>query len=67
MTQIVQKSLGGISVPAEFLIAGSDKAYRFTVQAISSRPNEYSSSPMPDPAPEEYYSPWLDFDSQSGQ
>lgn len=66
-SQIVQKGLGGISVPAEFLIAGPDKAYRFTVQAISSRPNEYSASPMPDPAPEEYYSPWLDFDSQSGQ
>ncbi|MCM1187450.1 MAG: serine/threonine protein kinase [Lachnoclostridium sp.] len=50
---------GGIRIRAELLIPGENKQYRFTVQAYSSRPNEYNSSPMPDPAPEEYYSPWL--------
>lgn len=34
------------------------EAYRFTVQVYSSRPNEYKSSLMPDPAPEEYFSSW---------
>ena len=50
---------GGIYIAAEYLIPGPNKKYRFTVQVYSGRPNEYSSSPMPDPAPEEYYSPWL--------
>ncbi len=58
-SQIEEKGYGGISIPAEYLVPGPDKKYRFTVQVYSSRPNEYSSSPMPDPAPEEYYSPWL--------
>lgn len=57
--QIVEWGYGGIHIRAELLIPGENKQYRFTVQAYSSRPNEYSSSPMPDPAPEEYYSPWL--------
>ena len=49
----------GIYIEAGYLIPGPNKKYRFTVQVYSGRPNEYSSSPMPDPAPEEYYSPWL--------
>nr|WP_300912898.1 protein kinase [uncultured Acetatifactor sp.] len=49
----------GIYIEAGYLIPGPNKKYRFTVQVYSARPNEYSSSPMPDPAPEEYYSPWL--------
>ena len=47
----------GITVNGEFLTE-PDGAYRFTVQALTSRPNEYKSSPMPEPVPEEYYSPW---------
>ncbi len=50
---------GGIYIRTEFLEFGPDKSYRFTVQAFSSRPNEYSASPMPDPPTEEYFSPWL--------
>ena|GEM_PF-1174707 len=34
--------------------------YRFTVQALTSRANEYRSSLMPSPVPEESYSPWLE-------
>ena len=33
--------------------------YRFTVDVYSSRPNEYRSYILPDPVPEEYYSPWF--------
>jgi hypothetical protein len=33
---------------------------RFTVRAFTSRPNEFKSSVIPDPVPEEFYSPWLD-------
>ncbi|MCI8693032.1 MAG: serine/threonine protein kinase [Lachnospiraceae bacterium] len=61
MEQIRNKGYGGISIPAQFLVSGPDSAYRFTVQVYSSRPNEYSSSLMPDPVPEEYFSPWLPF------
>ncbi len=59
MSQIKKFGQGGIYIPTEFLKEGPGKAYRFTVQAYSSRPNVYGSSPMPDPVPEEYYSPWL--------
>lgn len=59
---ILKKGFGGILISDEFLNPGKDKAYRFTVQVYSSRPNEYQSSVMPDPIPEEYFSPWLDRD-----
>lgn len=36
----------------------ADDAYRFTVQAQTSRPNEFRSSYLPDPLTEEYFSPW---------
>ena len=49
---------GGMRIRREFL-SDVDGEYRFTVQAYTSRPNEYKSSPMPDPVPEEYFSPWL--------
>ena len=49
---------GGMRIRKEFL-SDEDGEYRFTVQAYTSRPNEYKSSPMPDPVPEEYFSPWL--------
>ena len=56
---ILEDGYGGIPIPAQFLKADPGSAYRFTVQVYSSRPNEYQSSPMPDPVPEEYYSPWF--------
>ena len=59
MTYIRESGYGGITIPAQFLISEPGSAYRFTVQVYSSRPNEYQASLMPDPAPEEYYSPWL--------
>lgn len=49
---------GGMRIRKEFL-SDEDGEYRFTVQAYTSRPNEYKSSLMPDPVPEEYFSPWL--------
>lgn len=61
MEQIRNRGYGGISIPAQFLVSEQGSAYRFTVQVYSSRPNEYSPSPMPDPVPEEYFSPWLPF------
>lgn len=56
---IVEHGYGGIPISVHFLLSEPGSKYRFTVQVYSSRPNQYSSSPMPDPAPEEYYSPWL--------
>lgn len=48
---------GGVWIsPGVF--AETDGAYRFTVRVETSRPNEYQSSPMPAPVPEEYFSPW---------
>ena len=55
---IVENGHGGIRIRSEFF-APEGEAYRFTVQAMTSRPNEYKSSPMPDPVPEEYFSPWM--------
>lgn len=40
------------------LFAEAEGAYRFTVQVQTSRPNEFRSSLMPEPVPEEYFSPW---------
>lgn len=48
---------GGIRIRKEFL-SDRNGSYRFTVQALTSRPNEFKSSPMPEPVPEEYFSPW---------
>lgn len=59
--EIVEHGRGGIPIAAQFLSSGPGSAYRFTVQVYSSRPNTYRSSPMPDPAPEEYFSPWLQY------
>lgn len=47
----------GIKIMSEYL-NDPDGAYRFTVQVFTSRPNEYRSSSLPDPIPDEYYSPW---------
>lgn len=56
--QIEESGLGGIIIRAEFMSSQPGSAYRFAVQAFSSRPNEYGSSVLPEPVPEEYYSPW---------
>lgn len=61
MNQILDYGYGGIFIRPQFLEYKPGSKYRFTVQVYSSRPNEYGSSPMPDPVPEEYYSPWLEF------
>ena len=55
---IVEQGFGGILVRPEFLTKAGG-AYRFTVQVLTSRVNQYKSSPMPDPIPEEYFSPWF--------
>lgn len=59
MTKGQIKSIGhsGIWLGQDFL-TGASEAYRFTVQAQTSNPNKYQSSLMPDPAQEEYFSPW---------
>lgn len=59
MTKEKIRSIGrnGIWLSPDFLTKESGP-YRFTVQAQTSRPNEYQSSPMPNPVPEEYFSPW---------
>lgn len=54
---IMSKGHDGIKIRKEFL-ADLDGAYRFTVEAYSSRPNEYRSYLMSDPVPEENFSPW---------
>lgn len=54
---IMEKGNKGIKIEGEFL-ADPDNQYRFTVQVFTSRPNEYHSSSIPDPIPEEYFSPW---------
>lgn len=64
MSQVRESGFGGIFIPSEFLVTGPGKAYRFTVQAYSSRPNEYSPSPMPNPVPEEYFGPWLRYEPE---
>lgn len=54
---IMERGYNGIQIRREFLTE-AEGAYRFTVQALTSRPNEYQSSLMPDPVTEEYFSPW---------
>ena len=55
---IAEKGHNGIKVKGEYL-SDLTGAYRFTVEVYTSRPNEYQSFLMPDPIPEEYYSPWF--------
>ena len=55
--EIASMGRPGIRIKSEF-INDKENAYRFTVQVYSSRPNEYSSVLLPDPVPEEYFSPW---------
>lgn len=54
---IVAKWGNGLRIRPEF-ISEEGNAYRFAVEVYSSRPNEYRSFILPDPIPEEYFSPW---------
>ncbi|MDE7247987.1 MAG: protein kinase, partial [Lachnospiraceae bacterium] len=54
---ILEVGNGGIRIRKEFL-SDRNGSYRFTVQALTSRPNDFKNSPMPEPVPEEYFSPW---------
>lgn len=54
---IMESGFDGIRIRSQFL-EQDDGVYRFTVQALTSRPNEYRSSYIPEPVPEEYFSPW---------
>lgn len=56
---VLERGQSGMQIRREY-ISGKNKSYRFTVHVLTSRPNEYASSPMPDPVPEEYYSPWYE-------
>jgi hypothetical protein len=56
---VMKLGRGGIWIAPSVLNEAGGR-FRFTVQCLTSRPNEYRSSPMPDPVPEEYYSPWLE-------
>ena len=57
---IVSTGNDGIRVNKEYL-ADLNNSYRFTVEAYTSRPNEYRSFLMPNPVPEEYFSPWYNW------
>lgn len=57
-SDIIATGYGGIWFDEKVFKGEGDNAYRFTVQAQTSRPNEFRSSLMPNPIPEEYYSPW---------
>lgn len=50
---------GGVWLNME-LLTEEDGPYRFTIQALTSRPNEYKSNPIPEAIAEESYSPWLE-------
>lgn len=55
---IMDSGFDGMRIYSEFLMPKSYE-FRFTVQVYSSRPNEFRSYFVPDPVPEEYFSPWL--------
>lgn len=55
---ILYRGEGGIKIQRGFL-TDAHKKYRFTVEAYSSRPNEYRPFLLSEPIPEEAYSPWL--------
>lgn len=61
--QIMSMKHRGVWIAPE-LLTESKSPYRFTVQVNSTRPNEYKGSLMPDPVPEEYFSPWLVLDNE---
>lgn len=62
---ILNRQYGGILIPLSRLAAGG--SYRFTVQALTSRPNQYASSLLPSPTPEELFSPWFEWEQEQTQ
>lgn len=56
--RIMEDGYDGVRIRPEFL-SESEGPYRFAVQALSSRPNEYSSSFWPEIMTDEYFSPWF--------
>ncbi len=57
--QILSLGYGGIWIDPQML-PEEGGPYRFTVQVYSSRPNEFSATFLPNPVPEEAFSPWSD-------
>jgi predicted Ser/Thr protein kinase len=56
--KVLKVGYNGIQIQGKYFAGGAGK-YRFTVQAQTSRPNLYRSSPKPIPTREEFLSPWL--------
>lgn len=57
---IISFGVPGVWIRSEYL-ADVNNRYRFTVMVWSSRPNEYRSTSIPHPIPEEYYSTWYTY------
>ncbi len=57
---IIYRGDRGIKIQKEYL-SDFDNKYRFTVEVLTSRPNEYRSFLLEDPVPEEYFSPWYEW------
>lgn len=59
-TNLLAREIHGFRIKPEFILA-KDESFRFAVQVLTSRPNEYRSSPAvyPYPDSEEYLSPWF--------
>lgn len=57
---IIYRGDHGIKIQKEYL-SDFDNKYRFTVEVLTSRPNEYRSFLLDDPVPEEYFSPWYEW------
>lgn len=62
MEKILSQHRNGILFHPSYFKPEPGRSYRFTVQVYSSRPNEYSSSIIPLPIPEEYFSPWISYE-----
>lgn len=63
---MMEKGYEGVRIRPEFMTEKGG-AYRFTVEVQTSRPNEYKSSPMPDPPTEEYFSPWYYYSNETSE
>lgn len=57
---VIYRGDHGIKIQKEYLSDLNNK-YRFTVEVLTSRPNEYRSFLLNDPVPEEYFSPWYEW------
>lgn len=57
---IISRGWPGVRIRSEFL-ADVNNSYHFVVCVYSSRPNEYRSTTIPEPIPEEYFSTWCTY------